>query len=130
MLKVNITDNSDKLLGEEEKKKDKILYMIGLEWQKIVVEILTTKDIVDTGRLRASMSFITNKKRVKGTRVPETLPTDYLSGRANKDELVVGSNVEYAEKNELQNRKGDFLRPSLLEHADVYQKIADSIFKE
>lgn len=130
MLKVNITDNSDKLLGEEEKKKDKILYMIGLEWQRIVVEILTTKNIVDTGRLRASMSFITNKKQVKGTRVPETLPRDYLSGRANKDELIVGSNVEYAEKNELQNRKGDFLRPSLLEHTDVYQKIADSIFKE
>ena len=130
MLKVNIQDNSDKLLGEEEKKKDKILYEIGLEWQSIVTKILTEKKIVDTGRLRASMSFITNKKRVKGVPVKETKPQDFLSGRANKDELIVGSNVEYAEKNELENRKGDFLRPSLLEHTDIYQKIADSIFKE
>ncbi len=130
MLKINIQDNSKKLLGETEEKKEKILYMIGLEWQRIVTKIITEKKIVDTGRLRASMSFITNKRQVKGTRVPETLPKDYLSGRAGKDELIVGSNVEYAEKNELTNRKGDFLRPSLLEHTGVYQKIADSVFKE
>lgn len=130
MLKINIEDNSDKFLGEEEKKKEKILYLIGLEWQKIVTKIITEKKIVDTGRLRASMSFITNKRQQKGVPVKETQSKDFLSGRANKDELIVGSNVEYAEKQELTNRKGDFLRPSLLEHKDTYQNIAEMVFKE
>jgi len=130
MLKVNIQDNSKKLLGETEEKKEKILYMIGLEWQRIVTKIITEKQIVDTGRLRASMSFITNKRQGKGAGVSNSKSTDFLSGRANKNELVVGSNVEYAEKNELTNRKGDFLRPSLLEHTRVYEQIAKSVFEE
>lgn len=130
MLKINVYDNSGKFLEEEERKKEKLLYLIGLEWQKIVTEILTDKNIVDTGRLRASMSFITNKSSHEGVPVKETKKNDFLRGRANKDELIVGSNVEYAEKQELTNRKGDFLRPSLLEHQKTYQNIAEMVFKE
>lgn len=125
-----IKDNSRKLLGETEVKKEKILYMIGLKWQSIVTRIITQKRIVDTGRLRASMSFITSKRQGKGGGANNTKSTDFISGRARKDELVVGTNVEYARKNEMENRKGDFLRPSIMEYKDTYKQIAESVFRE
>lgn len=54
---------------------------------------------VDTGRLRASISFVTPEG--KGKRIiPKSVaskPGDEISGTSDENSAIVGSNVEYAE---------------------------------
>jgi len=59
---ITITDNSSLIKEELKKRKEKITYAIGLKWQKIATELVTVKRIVDTGRLRGSLTFITSAK--------------------------------------------------------------------
>lgn len=129
--KVKFENNAPTAVKDLETKKELILFAIGLKWQTICTKIITINGIVDTGRLRGSLTFIT-KSWVGGpiASVGENVDNDYLGGSSGSDDvLIVGSNVEYAAKNEFNNPKGAFLRPSVTEYSEDYKNIAEEILK-
>lgn len=104
-----------------------------------VTEVLTAKDLaierameemgiaaqgfasaqcpVDTGRLRASLAYATERSSGGGN-VP--------IGKPPKETMVVGTNVEYAIYAERRSRRPFYLRDSISDHVDTYQKILKS----
>lgn len=129
-ITINFDSNLSKIQIEENEKKEAILYAIGLKWQSIATKLITTLNIIDTGRLRGSLTFTTYKKTGgPSNRVAANKSSDYIKGSTDKDSLIVGSNVEYAAAQEANNKKGPFLRPSILDYRESYKKIAENIFK-
>lgn len=129
-MRARFEDNTEILFNAMGKKKEEILFEIGLKWQEIVKKIITEQEEVDTGRMRASMSFITNKRKSPNTRVANSKSKDFLDGTtSNEGTLIVGSNVEYAQWNEFHNRKGAFLKPSLLRSKEEFKRIAESVLR-
>lgn len=124
-LSYKFENNSDKVKREMEEREEAVLYAIGLKWMTICSKVITKKKIVDTGRLRASLSFITPKQNANNG----GSGSDIVSGKSDKKTLVVGTNVEYARKQEFTNPKGSFLRESLANYSDDYKKIAEEIWK-
>lgn len=130
---VKIESNVDEFYKEFDKKKEAMLYAIGLKWQEIATKVITLKIYSSdkpwplTGRLRASLSFITEKQEGPTTSVAASESDNWLNGSANKDELIVGTNVVYSEK---VNRKHKFMEDSLLEYKDSYKKVAETIMKQ
>lgn len=101
---IKVEDNSKLVLNAEEKAIEDALYAMGTKAVEGSVDAISGKygipKAVDTGRLRASMSAVTysGKKINNGFIPPENAKTgDKLSGNADKNSVVVGSNVEYAE---------------------------------
>lgn len=131
-VSVKMENNVKEVLKVEEEKKAKILYAIGLKWQSICSKIITQRKIVDTGRLRGSLTFITAREVGSPINtVTENKSSDFLKGSSgDEDTLIVGSNVEYARKQEFENKKGAFLRPSVLDYKQDYKDIAEQIWKE
>lgn len=130
MIRIRVDDNTPELKRELRVKMEKILFEIGLKWQETAKKLLTQQDEVVTGRLRASMSFITNKRKSPNVSAHASEPGDWLEGTSDSlNKLVVGSNVPYASKNELENRKGAFVKPALLRNKDVFENIAEDILK-
>ena len=131
-VSVKMENNVKEVLKVEEEKKAKILYAIGLKWQSICSKIITQRKIVDTGRLRGSLTFITAREVGSPINtVTENKSSDFLKGSSgDEDTLIVGSNVEYARKQEFENKKGAFLRPSILQYKNDYKDIAEQIWKE
>lgn len=106
---ITLEINTKQLNAAMKGKIDAILKAIGLKWQSIVTKEITTRRIVDTGRLRASMDFnvISSKKVVE-----------------------VGSPVKYSIKQEFSNKKGPYLKPSLLNYKDTYKNLAKQILQK
>lgn len=101
---VKFDDNSRIFLDAEREAVDRALYAIGVKGVEGATDAISgaynVAAAVDTGRLRASISFITEKGE-KGdsgqTPPPNAKQGDKLSGTAEKNSVVIGSNVEYAE---------------------------------
>ncbi|MGL5646716.1 MAG: hypothetical protein ACRDDY_02600 [Clostridium sp.] len=128
---IRYEDNTNKFKQELKRKRGLILYAIGLKFQALCTKIITRNGIVDTGRLRSSITFYTKDKvgaPLKSTK--NSRSSDYLTGSASENELIVGSGVEYALKQELESKKGAFIKPALLEYRDTYRRIAENILKE
>ena len=126
-LEVKFEDNGNKFNVELDRKRMKITYALGLKWLEICTKIITNKNIVDTGRLRASLSFITPSQS-GGNKGFES--GDNINGRSGERQVIVGSNLKYASKQELTNKKGSFLKPSITDHKEDYKKITEMILKE
>ena len=109
---IRVENNSQLALGELEKATERVLYAIGVKAVGGATDAISGKKsidpAVDTGRLRASISFIT--PTFESGQINEQIPKevskvdknplqkgDLLSGTAEKNSVVVGSNVEYAE---------------------------------
>ena len=109
---IKVEDNSKLVLEAEEKAIENALYAMGIKAVEGSVYAISGKlgieRAVKTGRLRASISFITpagdmtvvpnGEKRFENKEVENSEDGDKLSGTAEKNSVVVGSNVEYAEK--------------------------------
>lgn len=131
MIGVKFEDNSDKFKRDWKDKKKKILWAWGLKLQELATKIITINRIVLTGRLRSSITFITpDKVGSPLTRVPENKQSDFLTGKAPENSVILGSNVSYASKQELENPKGAFIRPAVLNYRDTLKNIAKQIMKE
>lgn len=128
---IKFEDNSNQIKGQWKGKKEKITYAMGLLWQSISTKIITSNGIVDTGKLRGSLTFITNNKIGKSiSKVKENEADDFLRGSSgSENDLIVGSNVSYAQNQELNNRKGAFIRPAITEYREDYENVAKSIMK-
>ena len=100
---IRMENNSQLVLGALEKATERVLYAIGVKAVEGSVGAISGKyDIdpaVDTGRLRASISFSTpTEKGGSGQPKPANAQAgDELTGTAEDNSGVVGSNVGYAE---------------------------------
>lgn len=101
---VKLEDNSELVKQAEAEAIERALYAMGVNAVEGSVDAISGKynvaPAVDTGRLRASISFITagGEKGDSGAATPPNgKAEDKLSGSAEKNSVVVGSNVEYAE---------------------------------
>lgn len=107
-----VEDLSPEALKELDFKIGKALYLAGIDVVAGTVEYMTKidftgRDIIDTGKLMQSISFITsdyqsgiNKvKQTAGNSEKKALITenDIITGKAPKNTMIWGSNVEYAE---------------------------------
>ena len=135
---IRIKDNSQLVLEEFEKAVERALYAIGVKAVEGSVDAISGRyDIdpaVDTGRLRASISFITpTDKGGSGQPKPANAQAgDELTGTAEQNTVVVGSNVEYAEPvhNGTSKMAGrPFLREGIDKTKDQMQEQAEKIFK-
>lgn len=124
-FRVKIESNIKSLLNEEEKVKQRILYAWGLKWQELATKIITRNKIIDTGRLRGSLTFCApTKTGAPINRVKENTSDDFITSTV-ENTVTVGTNVEYARKQEFENPKGAFVRPAIMEFTDSYQLIAE-----
>ena len=135
---IRVENNSQLALGELEKTTERVLYAIGVKAVEGSVDAISgrydIKPAVDTGRLRASISFITpTDKGGSGQPKPANAQAgDDLTGTAEENSVVVGSNVEYAEKVHNGDSKmagRPFLREGIDKTKDKMQEQAEKIFK-
>lgn len=101
---IKLDDNSGLFKQASEEAVDRALYAMGVKAVEGSVDAISGRynvaPAVDTGRLRASISFITagGEKGDSGIATPPNGKSeDKLSGSAEKNSVIVGSNVEYAE---------------------------------
>lgn len=102
-INIDIQDNSDFILKASELQIQRALFKAGENAVRYVVEYMskpdfTGRDIVDTGRLRASISFATSEHMSNPTE-------DGVNFKSNKYSTIVGTNVEYASYVELGTKK-------------------------
>ena len=135
---VRVENNSQLALGELEKATERVLYAIGVKAVEGSVDAISGRyDIdpaVDTGRLRASISFITpTDKGGSGQPKPANAQAgDELTGTAEQNTVVVGSNVSYSEfvHNGTSRMAGrPFLREGIEKTKDQKQEQTEKSFK-
>lgn len=135
---IRVENNSQLVISELEKATERALYAIGVKAVEGSVDAISGRyDIdpaVDTGRLRASISFITpTDKGDSGQPKPANAQAgDELTGTAEKNTVVVGSNVSYSEfvHNGTSKMAGrPFLREGIDKTKDQMQEQAEKIFK-
>lgn len=108
MSELNFTikfENNTKLaLKELERRTNRALYAMGVKAVEGATDAISGKynvaPAVDTGRLRASISFITASGEQGDSGQPKPANAqagDELTGTAEQNTVVVGSNVSYAE---------------------------------
>lgn len=135
---IRVENNSQLVISELEKATERALYAIGVKAVEGSVDAISGRyDIdpaVDTGRLRASISFITpTDKGGSGQPKPANAQAgDELTGTAEQNTVVVGSNVSYSEfvHNGTSKMAGrPFLREGIDKTKDKMQEQAEKIFK-
>lgn len=135
---IRVESNSKIVFDALEEEKERALYAIGIKAVEGSVDAISGKyDIdpaVDTGRLRASISFITpTEQGGSGMMKPKNAQTgDELTGKAEQNTVVVGSNVEYAEKVHNGDSKmagRPFLREGIDKTKDKMREQVTKIFK-
>lgn len=101
---VKVDSNLDKLLQEQPDKIEKALYAMGTLGVEGAVRSISGQytagnKAVDTGRLRASISFITTTQEMPDGQNPpvkESKSGDKLGGSSPKNTAIIGTNVDYA----------------------------------
>lgn len=135
---IRVENNSQLVISELEKATERALYAIGVKAVEGSVDAISGRyDIdpaVDTGRLRASISFITpTQKGDSGQPKPANAQAgDELTGTAEQNTVVVGSNVSYSEfvHNGTSKMAGrPFLREGIDKTKNQMQEQAEKIFK-
>ena len=124
MASVEITNNSDEVRDELEQAVERALVKIGITAEghaKLACR-------VDTGRLRGSITYATKTAHSRGTPLKDGSPSppqDYeLHGTPQENEVVIGTNVEYAAKIEFDVKP--FLRPAAEGHKEEYKRLIES----
>lgn len=94
-IEIKFEDNSDKFLNDFEDKKPELTKAVGNELYKSIYNYMTEDDIVDTGRLRGSISYSTPYEDYKNPTIHNT-EDDFVQGIRKTNTIYYGSNVEYA----------------------------------
>ena len=122
---VKITDNSAEYKNMLRETMEKALVSIGAEAEGYAKE----RCPVDTGRLKNSITYVTNKhkSRAKQTKVYQKGDST-ANGTPEKGSVYIGTNVEYAEEQEtveMHHKIGNahFLRNAATQHTPEYQAI-------
>lgn len=128
---IEIEDNSDKILKELDSKMPEILNGIGNELYKSITNFMTEDSIVDTGRLRGSISYSTPYTEYSNTSLANT-KDDFIKGAKEKDTVVYGSNVEYASyvNNGTSKQKArKFIQTGTYRAVPQIKKVVENILK-
>lgn len=120
-MKISLTDNSDEVLKALKEKVEVTLRTCGQTAEGYAKEDCP----VDTGRLRNSITYATTSYQSPANANP---PDYQLQGKPAENEVVVGTNVEYApyvEYGDMNHKVGKkhFLRDSLAKHQNHYKSI-------
>lgn len=136
---VKLTNNNVALTKKElDSATERALYAMGIKAVEGSVDAISGRysidPAVDTGRLRASISFITpTQKGDSGMPKPnESENGDELSGSADKNTVVVGSNVEYAadvHNGDAKMAGRPFITEGINQTRDKMYEQVDKIFK-
>lgn len=100
---IKFEDNSLEVLKELNATSEQLLYLIGTECVAGAVDSISNENLaVDTGRLRASISFVTASEAsgagAGGSPENPVTAQDLASayGNAPEDTVIIGTNVNYA----------------------------------
>lgn len=122
-----IIDNTDLVRNATDDAIEKALEEIGITAEAYAKLIATQKHIVDTGRLRNSITHAT-KSDTGQTNYSDNHGKTYSDGSAKgtpeAKTVYVGTNVEYAPYIEYGTTKQvarPFLHPAVTEHVDEYK---------
>ena len=121
---VKIEDYSKEFIKWKDEAVKKAMEEIGLVGERYAKEECP----VDSGRLRNSITYATEEKHDSGTAPAES--KDYATkGMPEKASVYIGTNVEYAQAVEFNDRarhetgRAHFLRDSVTSHIDQYKEI-------
>lgn len=136
MVDVKLENNTAKVLGEFGSAMGRALYAIGVTAQGDVVKYMskpdfTGRDIVDTGRLRGSISFVTPDEE-SGVYDNNADSSDALSGKGLENTVIIGTNVEYGNyvnNGTSKQKPRHFMENGIKPNWDKYQKMAKDIFE-
>ena len=135
-MKVDYKDYSQQILSALEKGKRNALTAIGATAETHTKENITADDLIDTGRLRNSITFATGDYSGIGT-YSDNEGNRYSDAKARNtpkdDEVAIGTNVEYAAYTELGTEKitaHHYLKRAVTEHKDEYKKLTVQAIKK
>ncbi len=135
-MNYKLENNSKAVLKAVNDQTTKALSVVGLLWLKNVTSEISSgfgKPIVDTGRLRGSMSYIINDETGRNEAVSDNKSTDVLKGTTDYNKLYVGTNVDYAENIEngtSSMRARTFLKNSVMNYTSEYQTAVEQVYSE
>ena len=122
---VTIKSNKEEVLKATEEAIERALTLVGIEWQGDASAL----GPVVTGRLMGSINYATVKGHGQG-KSPATADDSAPKATPKEHTVVVGTNVEYAQKIEeggaKEPRHSHFLRNSLTNNSEKYKKIIES----
>ena len=128
-MKVDYKDYSKEILAALEKGKRNALTAIGATAETHTKENITADKLVDTGRLRNSITYATGDYSGIGT-YTDNNKKSYSDATARNtpkdDEVGIGTNVEYAAYTELGTQHiaaHHYLKRAVTEHQDEYKKL-------
>ena len=134
-MKVDYKDNSKQILSALEKGKRNALTAIGATAETHTKENITADKLVDTGRLRNSITYATGDYLGIGTYTDDK-KKKYSDAKARNtpkdDEVAIGTNVEYAAYTELGTQHitaHHYLKRAVTEHKDEYKKLTAQAIK-
>ena len=134
-MKVDYKDNSEQVLSALEKGKRNALTAIGATAETHVKDNITADDLIDTGRLRNSITFATGDYSGIGT-YTDNEGNRYDDAKARNtpkdDEVAIGTNVEYAAYTELGTQHitaHHYLKRAVTEHKDEYKNLTVQAIK-
>lgn len=121
---VNIISHKDEVLKETDDAIERALRYVGIEWQGKASAL----GPVVTGRLMGSINYATAKEHGQGESPAKT--KDYTPRATPKEHtVVVGTNVEYAQKIEeggaKEPRHSHFLRNSFNNNRERFKEIIE-----
>ena len=140
-ISVKLENNSKIVIDEMRAKMEDALYVMGVTSVAGANEAISGASgiapAIDTGRLRASISFITPTRegvnKVSAEEAAKLKVGDTLKGSADKNTVVVGSNVEYAEyvhdgTSKMVGRP--FLRVGIESVLDKMERLVQNVFED
>lgn len=135
MADIKFTSNVNDILRRMEKGKRNALTAIGATAETHTKENITADDLIDTGRLRNSITYATGDYSGIGT-YSDNKGNSYGDAKArNKpknDEVGIGTNVEYAAYTELGTQHitaHHYLKRAVTEHKDEYKNLTAQAVK-
>ena len=131
-FEIKFEDNSQKVLAELENKMPEILGAMGNEAYKGIYNFMTEDKVVDTGRLRGSISYSTPYEDYNQPTLANK-GGDFITGNTEKDTVVIGSNVEYAsyvETGTSRQRARNYIRTGTYRAVPQLQRVVENILKE
>ena len=135
MADIKFTSNVNDILRCMEKGKRNALTAIGATAETHTKDNITADDLIDTGRLRNSITYATGDYSGIGT-YTDNKKKKYSDAKARNtpkdDEVAIGTNVEYAPYLELGTKKitaHHYLKRAVTEHQDEYKKLTVQAIK-
>ena len=135
-MKVDYKDYSKEVLAAMEKGKRNALTAIGATAETHTKDNIKADGLVDTGRLRNSITYATGDYLGIGT-YTDKKKKKYTDAKARNtpkdDEVAIGTNVEYAAYTELGTEKitaHHYLKRAVTEHKDEYKKLTVQAIKK